>query len=86
MAGAVYAAGAGVSNSWIRKISAATAIRCRLLQRNSILDNERNDGTGQERIDYIDLIRAVKKTIGAKAHPEGALQSLLEFVEDERTV
>jgi hypothetical protein len=80
MAGAVYAAGAGVSNSWIRKISAATAIRCRLLQRNSILDNERNDGTGQERIDYIDLIRTVKKTTGAKAHIQKVPYSLFSSV------
>ena len=80
MAGEVHAAGSSISDSRLRQVSEATAIRGRFLRIivSSILTKATGtyNITGQERIDYIDLIRAVKKATGAKAHIQRVPYSL----------
>src|SRR5258705_12773254 len=80
MAGEVHAAGSSISDSRLRQVSEATAIRGRFLRIivSSILTKATGtyNITGQERIDYIGLIRAVKKATGANAHIQRVPYSL----------
>jgi len=80
MAGEVHAAGSSISDSRLRQVSEATAIRGRFLRIivSSILTKATGtyNITGQERIDYIDLIRAVKKATGAKSSYSASPYSL----------
>lgn len=91
MAGEVHAAGSSISDSRLRQVSEATAIRGRFLRIivSSILTKATGtyNITGQERIDYIDLIRAVKKATGAKSsYSASAVQPLLGTPENKCAV
>ena len=91
MAGEVHAAGSSISDSRLRQVSEATAIRGRFLRIivSSILTKATGtyNITGQERIDYIDLIRAVKKATGAKSsYSASAVQPLLGIPENKCAV